>query len=1675
MADDSRFDAEQLLDLSKAHVVEGGSIGLDKNRLVTLRWDVSLGAGETCRRWLESNRRTLSDFTAEQKSYEGKWRTLKVTTETGRSKQRENVIVEHTLAYGLITKLVTAGSVDWSESTWALESRILLGNTTDADSEESTDTDVPQKHLYIRFPFIDPRKVHEIAASFSATTYTTPIVDGEEVSGTFHRIAVNIRKEDDGTCSLILYLADPQYTLAAYRDYKTTQHRGVYYLWGVPRDIAQSILDDWKTENDDATDRTGASASASERSDGLVDLVLISEPLFKENLSTDPIPVACDTSIVYHFAWGYSKTELGVFLAAHSGTLGSGLTREVQVNHRSDGTFDATIVERTLTYDEDKHLFTVSTVSGTGITRSKSYGWNLPMSVLETIKAVYESPAEGKTSSFDVRREDDCTFDYVAEIIFTSAIQRDMETAGTGGVQEKVISGRNLHDSDLTALEATLTPAARKRVQMDVQVQQDDTSNVTVKETTVQEVTGESTDDGNGILTVGSVGRNVDLVDLADIVTSAARKRHSISLSANDDGTFNYAVTEQTLKESEESSTSTGSAGIDTVGTVGRNVAAASLAGIVARAARKRHSLSLSANDDGTFNYVVVEQIVELVEGASTDTGDGIITVGSVGRNVDVSSLTNLIQSAARKRHSINISANDDGTFNYSVTEQTLQEIEESSTSTGSVGINTTGTVGRNVDADALAGIVTRAARKRHSLSISANDDGTFNFTVIEQTVEEVTGESTDIGDGILTTAATGRNVDEVDLVGIVTSAARKRHSVSLSANDDGTFNYTVTEQELKASTESSTSSGSVGVDTTGTVGRNVDAAALVNIITRAARKRHSLSLSANDDGTFNYTVVEQTVEHVEGASTDSGDTGLNDQGIPTTGAIGRNVDLTDLAGIIACAARKRHSLSLSANDDNTFNYAVTEQELREAVAANVDAGNGIVTTASSGRNVDASAIEDLVTSAPRKRHTINISPNDDNTFNYSVTEQELQLVTGEILDTGNGIVTTAQTGRNVDAGDLVGIVVSAARKRHSVSLSANDDGTFNYSVTEQTVQEVEGESTDTGDGIIITGKVGRNVDEATLTGLIASAARKRHSLNVLANDDGTFNYAITEQTLQESKETTTSTGTAGIDTVGTVARNVDASELSGILARAARKRHSVSLSANDDGTFNYTVIEQTVEEITHTEMSTAGTGGSWTAITGRNVDAADLAGNITTTSLSRVSLNLSANDDGTLNYSGSVLTVVATEAEGAISDSGDTGIARDIHIGNNVTPAQFASMVNGLSSTATKDYQVNASADDYGNISYVVRSEEQQAGEGSVAVADDGTHGIAVTAKTGNIVTQADLNTLAASLAAGARKHTQISLTALPAGGFRYSAQQSEAQATTDQFTVGTVSRITTVDIGTNQDEPPIVPVPAIGRVVSVSAQHADDGTINYRIDSSERVGVPTDQSTHGSYAQRVTKDKTEGDNAVPSDAPSIGESHFINFDINDDGTVDWDRTTITRVEMEHSLALSHRIPSVESEGVTDTATVFNGVLVADIPGAAGTYFYFSEFSINDDFTFSGVLHDLTYVATPDTDPFTIAQGSYTAEETQFDQVYGDKREGKLWLNSLMRVINYEISYTITRSGTAALIAMSGGELRGSSLDRVTINGQSYWRAVRLSLTYVNSWQHIDRVEITTSPTYTP
>ena len=830
-------------------------------------------------------------FTVEGQEFRGRWRQAYVRERKGESRDRQvQYFVQITLRAGYV------------EAYDASELRVTRlfdkeGNAVDVDGKtwtNSTTSANPGLALYVTLPNCSREAAGTVLGGFPATMAAAASVDGYTIPNTLYKTVGDAQRVDDGSSTVTVIYADERFAFNGFESSNTTDERNIGYLWNVPRQLGEAISDEWRNEADTA--RRGCTASISGDGQGYINLVLTARTGEKDNLTTMWVPISCDTYERYHFAWGYTKAELydevpagTTFFASHDSAIGTTedgeviRSRRITVQQRGDALYDAIITERSWGGGDTTADFTITLPVGTKITRQFDYGYNFAIAELNTAKTTYDTTikAVGKSVDFRVTREDDCSFDWTATITTVTEIdsgQKSKQPAGDAGVGNIIQTLNHATAAELDTALLAYTPAIGKTLQLTVGVNDDETYSGTFREITAQtpEHTGAITIADPGLGVSVASGHNATAAEVTAAIgnfTAGARLSHTIDMRAADDGGWDYFIRESTVNETADQSVSDATAGIGYNFRYGRNQDAAPA---ITAAKRKRISGQVTANDDGTLNHALTEQTVQETAGADIETtgSTGVSVKMRYGHNQDAEPA---IVRDRLKRISGSIRANDDGTIDHGITEETIVESDKT-IQAGSKGENTAVRVSRNdlgttLDAD----VYPTAVGQRVVLQAQFDDAGNLSFR--KDTVQKVEQNQTTKGGSYTRTRTVKKSVGDVGFNELDASASvAEGTSISWQAarlDADGSIDWDkITDAAVARNVGSITlkrlepSLDKHGYTDTATVFRGIASANIGTYdIDSGSEYGYIERLTMNDDGTFDGVKIVRVYQGSIGAS----------------------------------------------------------------------------------------------------------------------------------------------------------------------------------------------------------------------------------------------------------------------------------------------------------------------------------------------------------------------------------------------------------------------------------------------------------------------------------------------------------------------------------------------------------------------------------------------------------------------------------------------------------------------------------------------------------------------------------------------------------------------------------------------------------------------------------------
>lgn len=290
-------------------------------------------------------------------TFTGTWRVVDVRKMTFDNEAQHQGVsgVVQVLRYGY-AQTTAAASIDWTEAR-IINYRGSEGNGTSVTGVNDTASDNPDKFMLIEFVNLDPSTAPSLVASFADPAYALPspnvTIRGRTfTSADYHVIAATLLESEfpgDGSARIQLLIAQPQYTLDAYREYialwNGMQARGsVYYLWGVPKNLAQEIIDNFEG--------AGRSVTADYNRDASLVNLTLTDKLWHTlyGIYTGDLGAggACSYTDTIQFVWGlYDPTNTDYDPSNFDDYGTAGITYDRQITFdRETGTFNIMITRR---------------------------------------------------------------------------------------------------------------------------------------------------------------------------------------------------------------------------------------------------------------------------------------------------------------------------------------------------------------------------------------------------------------------------------------------------------------------------------------------------------------------------------------------------------------------------------------------------------------------------------------------------------------------------------------------------------------------------------------------------------------------------------------------------------------------------------------------------------------------------------------------------------------------------------------------------------------------------------------------------------------------------------------------------------------------------------------------------------------------------------------------------------------------------------------------------------------------------------------------------------------------------------------------------------------------------------------------------------------------------------
>lgn len=431
---------------------------------------------------------TVKDPATVGETHPGTWRAGEIDLiDTAQAANQHDGIVQ-TLRLGFAATVAAAwsGARVTTSYSFPTNSEYVNGITV-----PKTTSDNPVWVLFLRLPNIDQRAMNSIVAGLHAYVETTLsgafTLGGQAYTGMKYLISTSGRS-DDGSAFIDVVVATARVTFTLVSNKGARHETRTSVIHDVPADEAQSIATQWEG----LVPTQGKSTSISYGGESGRCTVTLSKPgILKDNYTTDWVQIDLHTRRRWHFAWGFTKDELGLWVgtthntaitdsvATAEGAAGDDAqTRMVDVSlPRGDGFYDGMIVETRYGSKATPGVpdITMLVYTGRQTTVQHDYGYRFrkheiigtdpSVPATQELEAHYIAlKAVGTTVDFRITKEDQWVFDWEATITIEGAIgfgtvADPKPFGGSTWMKRSIIQRRHINPTteatDLALLEAT--------------------------------------------------------------------------------------------------------------------------------------------------------------------------------------------------------------------------------------------------------------------------------------------------------------------------------------------------------------------------------------------------------------------------------------------------------------------------------------------------------------------------------------------------------------------------------------------------------------------------------------------------------------------------------------------------------------------------------------------------------------------------------------------------------------------------------------------------------------------------------------------------------------------------------------------------------------------------------------------------------------------------------------------------------------------------------------------------------------------------------------------------------------------------------------------------------------------------------------------------------------------
>jgi len=654
--------------------------------------------------------RYVDDPMVNRRIRRGRYRQARTTVQYKSNGDIANVT--QTLRKGFETSVQASGgdAVDWSKA------RLL--NSNQAYGMEAFYT--------IIFPHISIDHVKAVCDYLDGLPVSgfNPVINGESIGSGLHRLSTVHRQQDDASCVVTLFLADPEVSYSGYRNYNTWRQQNITYHDNVPKELQNGIIEAWKA--------VGRSAESSYNPTTKLYRIQLSEKGdITDNLTEQITSRSCSGYCKTSYYWGVTEAELLAVVALIPGVddeITRGVTYTINsISNNGDGTYNVVLTVCTAitrTY-ADRRL---ETALGRDTTRGEILDSVSDEDIVDITVA-----EQGVQKVQRIRIKDNCAKDIITDITTRRSIAHTSKTVNNTGlvtVTEEVTTGLK-SDSDITDVSGATAAGEAKsnRISYDPVDGSINESVVTEQEQPATVNDDRLTEDSNGHK-INETSK-LNQTSVPSIGTPGIGERLVMSVSMTANKAFNYVKRKLTSKP-QATGDIVATERSDYKTTLNRKQNQASAPDSLVAASGKIQELrGLVKNDDGTYSYEEVETTPKSQTASQYDY--------SQLRNSEVSITTNSDSDASAPTgvedgitKQVRAQANAFGKYDKTeVTVETTKRLwsRKSFNTRYGTGYISIGKYCSEDDFDTELALYSDGTQ--NSISVAHNDNGTVNFVII--------------------------------------------------------------------------------------------------------------------------------------------------------------------------------------------------------------------------------------------------------------------------------------------------------------------------------------------------------------------------------------------------------------------------------------------------------------------------------------------------------------------------------------------------------------------------------------------------------------------------------------------------------------------------------------------------------------------------------------------------------------------------------------------------------------------------------------------------------------------------------------------------------------------------------------------------------------------------------